>query len=86
MKHHTQSPLPVRHGIVQTTLQVTILHEAGDGIDGQSLANIADRMDSGDLIGAVTVTGVKPIAPERLKDALESIGNDGTFFDYLENA
>lgn len=80
--------MPVR--IIKTTLTVTVLHavhpddapDADGRIARMDLADVAEVIDTGDAIGALSRSAVVEITDrEEISDTLLQLGNDGTFFD-----
>ena len=69
--------------VKKTVVTVTVLHEAGESLDGLSLSDIAYELDEGSMIGSFGLTSLTDIPDSQLEDELLQIGNDGEFFGYL---
>ncbi len=70
--------------IRKSVLQIVVLHREDDDLSNYTLMDILDECETGDMIrGSVEVIGTSPIItdPDVLREELEAIGNDGTFFD-----
>lgn len=63
---------------VHTAEGVKALALADDG-----LARLSERMDTGDLVGAVAVSADVAVPAAEVEQALIAVGNDGTFFARL---
>lgn len=66
---------------VSAVAGVKALARADDG-----LIRLSERMDSGDLIGAIAVSADVAIPAPEVERALVAVGNDGTFFSHLRKA
>jgi hypothetical protein len=65
----------------KTTYKVTVLSE-GPLSAHMDLEDVLAEMNDGDLIGEVSHEGTDAIQTKKeLREELEAIGNDGTFFD-----
>lgn len=71
-------------------ITVTVLAPASevDGLTRQigaddGLVVLSERIDSGDLIGRVALTGNTPVPDGEVETALRAIGNDGGFYAHL---
>lgn len=78
--------------VQRVTLAVTLLLEAetpsaaADQVQALNLCEIDRQIDTGDWIGQFEVSGYTQIHPDNVKPALEAMGNDGTFFDLLDQS
>lgn len=70
--------------IRKTTLQINVFHRADDDLSNYTVMDILDECEVGSMIrSSVEVIGTPTIItdPNVLREELEAIGNDGTFFD-----
>jgi hypothetical protein len=59
-----------------------IVYSEGDPLNNEwDMDDIMYEMDTGCLIGYTKLESVEAVPPERVKEDLLAIGNDGTFFD-----
>jgi hypothetical protein len=72
-------------GVTKTVIEVTVLHPDGQPIDGLSLAQIGNEIDEGDFLGSYSITQAVPVAKSALHDEQIALGNDGRFFDHLDD-
>lgn len=79
--------------IYKATYTITVLAE-GEESEGDALAayfanaeieDVLRQMDVGDMIGNVHLQSVAPVPADQVQTELESIGNDGTFFDSCDD-
>ena len=70
--------------IQKTTFTVTVLHDATENPRNMELETVLEQMDMGDFIGSVHVGDTVDIPNETVREELEAIGNDGTFFQMEE--
>jgi len=68
--------------IYKTIITVTVLSDTP--LEFDSLVELGHEIDSGDSIGNVEVGPHMRILDKAVKDELLSLGNDGTFFDHLD--
>lgn len=75
---------------IRTTFEVIVLHEA-DTMERRLTArdmgmkDILDWINDGDAIGTVRFKRLDVLEPEAVRDALLDVGNDGTFFEALDD-
>lgn len=67
--------------VYKTTLTVTVLSDSPLAVC--DLVVIADRMDSGDLVGSVEQGESIGLTNDEAIEALEEVGCDGSFFEEL---
>lgn len=70
--------------ICKSVLQIVVLHRAEHNLSEYTLMDILDECETGDMLrGSVEVIGTSPIITDSdvLREELEAVGNDGTFFD-----
>lgn len=70
--------------ISKTIITITVLHDSVDDLDFIELGQIIDAMNEGDMIGMSKITSTEHVAPEKVRDELLAVGNDGTFFDAID--
>lgn len=74
--------------IYKHTVTVTVLSSSQTLDDllpvGWTLADLQQEMDVGAAVGDWDSEDTE-ISPENVKDELKKVGNDGTFFDDLDN-
>lgn len=72
--------------VYEVTLRVTVLGQAENArelenwVAGLSLEELGRQMDEGELIGASQVIGTSELPAGEVRNRLEEIGNDGSFF------
>lgn len=71
---------------VHRTILTVEVFSSGPLEDDASLSDIAYAIEEGDCVGKVTRESSAPVAPEELEAHLIRIGNDGSFFDWAEEA
>lgn len=49
----------------------------------EGLVRLSERMDTGDLVGTVTVSADVAVPAAEVRQALIAAGNDGSFFSHL---
>ena len=64
---------------------ITVLSEDKE-FDNVCLEDLAREIDQGNSIGQVEHKSVDEVPADRVKDELEAIGNDGSFFESLSDA
>lgn len=67
--------------VYKTVITLTVFHDDKDTLDGLSLTDIDYETNDGRMIGFHEITSSQCIRKEDLKQELQAIGNDGTFFD-----
>lgn len=67
--------------VYKTVITLTVFHDEKDTLDGLSLTDIDYETNDGRMIGFHEITSSQCIRKEDLKQELQAIGNDGTFFD-----
>lgn len=74
-------------GIVKVVVSTTVLMQEEDvaRFNEMDLSEIHLEADQGDFVASSTHSEPEKIAPERVADELKALGNDGTFFDDLDN-
>lgn len=73
--------------IVKLKIQLTVLmpeSRHGD-LNTMSLAQLVAEMDGGDFVGDHVNTYVGVVPPGNVTNELLAVGNDGTFFDGLQD-
>lgn len=71
--------------IMKTTITLTILHHKDSDIQNMSLADIVYQIDDGDCIGDAKNVTTEPVPEDKVNDELLAMGNDGSFFDGLDD-
>lgn len=66
----------------RTSILVDVLSE-DEPVDATDLSNLAERMDTGDLVGRVCLLAQQQLTPEQAVQALEEVGSDASFFESL---
>lgn len=61
-------------------IETQTAQEASTQLDNMSLSEIADEMDSGDLVGNDIRGDVVEVPKNEIEGELLAVGNDGTFF------
>lgn len=61
-------------------IQAADREEASERLANLTLSEIADEMDSGDLIGQENRGNLVEVPRAEVESELEAMGNDGTFF------
>ena len=75
----------------KATIVVTVLAQSPDGEDlrnmhrDMGLAEIAEAIDTGDMIGSVSMPMFRALPEERVVPELLEMGNDGEFFNMDED-
>lgn len=69
--------------IVKTTFEFTVLHHEED--HPHDLEDALNESETGSMVGAVTWRSQRPVPTEEVAGELGRLGNDGTFFDDLED-
>jgi hypothetical protein len=60
---------------------------ASEVFSGMELSRIAEAIDTGEDIGGdVHIASVEALLADKVKDELLAIGNDGSFFDSVDDA
>ncbi len=74
--------MPVQKITVTTTLLIEAdsPEQAKGWIAGMSLTRIQDEMDQGDAVGQTEVGNAETVPEDRLKEELEALGSDMSFF------
>lgn len=76
--------------VFEFKIVVTVMGEANDvpdfieNYDGMSLSEIGSLIDEGELIGSIEAISLEEINTDQVAHRLQSLGNDGTFFDMEE--
>lgn len=74
--------MPVQKITVTTTLLIEAdsPEDAKSWVSGMSLSRIDDQMDQGEAVGQTEVGNAETVPEDRLKEELEALGSDMSFF------
>lgn len=67
--------------IVRTTILVTVLHHRSDAVADWDIQTVIGEMNEGCVVGSSELLGSLDVTAPMLVDALQAVGNDGSFFD-----
>lgn len=71
--------------ILKTTLTLTVLHHEDIDIANMSIDDIAYQIGDGESIGDMKTVSTEPVPADKVQEELLAIGNDGSFFDGLDD-
>jgi len=67
--------------LAKTSFELTVLHMADAPVKNCSLDDLQYEITEGDCLGMLKLVGTETVPPEKARDAMLELGNDGSFFE-----